>query len=815
MKIAIIGKDLKLFKPNITTINWETMGSSSKDKKKDKRHKKEKKRRRRDSRSPSPSTDSSSDSGDDRRKHHRAEKLAKKVARHLEKHEHHHGTTYTDEDNPFGDPTLSKRFVWTKKIEKKIEQGVDVKELTAKAEQRRHQERIEEIEKVKRRREQRELEREEGVKEHERLARENAMQEAVQLEEKEEEFHLQQARLRSFQRIQAGRAKPMDPLVSLLWSSSSTSLPLDNNNNNDDDHPPLPPHLLPPSPHSIFQGLTLSALRETVGDINAMKEMDIYHPLHIEFWECLSIVAHAELMESIRQDAIDRAKMRESGSTGSTTYHQYAKEAGWHDTIEDDVVKMFSGKSHAQLSRLEHDITMQLQQGDGGGDNELEGAAFDPGYWSAVLRRLVIAKAGAKLREMYDDMMYSYKSTYVGTAATTAGTESQFEQHERELLKQGEEAGLDPELLALALNHKTEEEEEEEEGEEGGEMATTGGVKRGEPESWEETQQQQQKQQEEKEEEERRRLNHHHNDNNNDGQYSPRPLAPEHYGGMEVVDEEDDLREIQVLRAQIRYKAAQEFAASSGRGGGIQAGAVGSGEADRIYRQIVRDPEGANAVLGVDNSLFKYVTVESGGGGEGEAGPSSSSRGAAVEAPQQPIIEEEEERRMMTIASRMMGGDMNQALDAPFTGGEISSDNSNAAAQYWWHDKYRPRKPKYFNRVHTGFEWNSYNKTHYDSDNPPPKTIQGYKFNIFYPDLIDKTQAPKFKIERDDDGESGGGGDGSTCILRFTAGPPYEDVSFRILNKEWEYNHKRGFKCVFERGILHLFFNFKRPRYRR
>jgi len=54
---------------------------------------------------------------------------------------------------------------------------------------------------------------------------------------------------------------------------------------------------------------------------------------------------------------------------------------------------------------------------------------------------------------------------------------------------------------------------------------------------------------------------------------------------------------------------------------------------------------------------------------------------------------------------------------------------------YWWHDKYRPRKPKYFNRVHTGYEWNKYNQTHYDHDNPPPKIVQGYKFNIFYPAL--------------------------------------------------------------------------------
>jgi hypothetical protein len=56
---------------------------------------------------------------------------------------------------------------------------------------------------------------------------------------------------------------------------------------------------------------------------------------------------------------------------------------------------------------------------------------------------------------------------------------------------------------------------------------------------------------------------------------------------------------------------------------------------------------------------------------------------------------------------------------------------------------------------------------------------------------------------------------GSTCLLIFHAGPPYEDIAFKILNKEWEYSHKKGFKCSFERGILHLYFNFKRQRYRR
>ena len=45
--------------------------------------------------------------------------------------------------------------------------------------------------------------------------------------------------------------------------------------------------------------------------------------------------------------------------------------------------------------------------------------------------------------------------------------------------------------------------------------------------------------------------------------------------------------------------------------------------------------------------------------------------------------------------------------------------------------------------MHTGFEWNKYNQTHYDFDNPPPKIVQGYKFNMFYPDLIDKAITPE------------------------------------------------------------------------
>jgi hypothetical protein len=34
-----------------------------------------------------------------------------------------------------------------------------------------------------------------------------------------------------------------------------------------------------------------------------------------------------------------------------------------------------------------------------------------------------------------------------------------------------------------------------------------------------------------------------------------------------------------------------------------------------------------------------------------------------------------------------------------------------------------PLKPRYYNSVKTGFEWNKYNQTHYDAENPPPKTV--------------------------------------------------------------------------------------------
>jgi hypothetical protein len=170
-----------------------------------------------------------------------------------------------------------------------------------------------------------------------------------------------------------------------------------------------------------------------------------------------------------------------------------------------------------------------------------------------------------------------------------------------------------------------------------------------------------------------------------------------------------------------------------------------------------------------------------------------------------------------------------------FTAEEAVSSTS----QLSWANKYRPRKPRYFNRVQMGYEWNKYNQTHYDHDHPPPKVVHGYRFNIFYPDLIDKTKAPTYRIEREHGRKRGQSfvkaGEEDTCLIRFIAGPPYEDIAFRIVDREWDYSAKRdrGFKSSFEKvslacgcidrlvlntglssfqGILQLHFQFKKVR---
>ncbi|KAF8559066.1 hypothetical protein OG21DRAFT_1480931 [Imleria badia] len=167
-----------------------------------------------------------------------------------------------------------------------------------------------------------------------------------------------------------------------------------------------------------------------------------------------------------------------------------------------------------------------------------------------------------------------------------------------------------------------------------------------------------------------------------------------------------------------------------------------------------------------------------------------------------PQVEEPEVASGADVSEALYRAEAERELDEEEELFNLEEDIAQPTS-YNWEDKYRPRKPRYFNRVHTGYEWNKYNQTHYDVDNPPPKV-----FNIFYPDLIDKSKAPTYKIVKEPGNED-------TVLLYFSAGPPYEDIAFRIVNREWEFSHKRGFRSSFDRGCLSLWFNFRRNFYRK
>jgi hypothetical protein len=677
---------------------------------------------------------------------------AKRIEEHLKKHggEFGKGFGYTDEDNPFHDPRLSQRFVWGKKIEKQLEEGTQVKELTAKAEAKRYRERMEEIEKVKRRREEREREKAAIAEELELIQRERAMAEAVDLERKEEEFHLEQAKVRAQQRMAAGRPKAIDLITNNLFL-------LDGFDETEKD-PPL-----------LISSLNVWQLKELVKDIAEYSALDARDEGHMPFWKALMTVAVHELNEAIKQEEIDSCRVR--GIPIPAKYQ--VREAGWHESLEADVASMLAGKSHAELTALERGITEQLDSGD----------AADPDYWAAVLRRLEIYQARALLREFHSQLMHRRLAVVTTLPRSFVSGEERAAQAKAEAAKaaeqeaeqegEAEEAGKNEEEIVLP-------EDEEKDGEDQAQrtlidsklrkVEATKDEKRGEPSVWEDL---------DKEERVLAMASTH--------EFSPVPLPPEHFIGQDVVPEEEDLQLLEMTRSEVRARESRRFLkVASSMDVTVNNWSGGASAAERIYDQMIANPGAAGSLLGESVPLLKHLT----------------SQNAAAELP---VHDAEEAVMAFRDAASKAMGDLSRSGDAPF-GGEVAVDSQ----VYWWHEKYRPRKPKYFNRVHTGYDWNKYNRTHYDADNPPPKTVQGYKFNVFYPDLIDPTKAPNYVIERDLESV-----DGSTCILRFTAGPPYEDVAFRIVNKDWELNPKRGFKCVFDRGILQLYFNFRRQFYRR
>ena len=599
---------------------------------------------------------------------------------------------YTDAENPFGDANLTERFVWHKKIEKSLMAGVDAKDLGLKAEKARHEARLLEIEKVKQQREQRDREKMEKEQERELMQREEALIEAVELEKKEEEFHVAQAKMRSDIRVREGRARAVD-LVARNVDAEVGSGEFDPN----------------VRPLEVFANLTTQELQELRDDAAARARLAAAHPAKRAFWDDFLTVTGAELARARERDAVDRARVRGRDPAEAAAQARDAQDRGLHEQVDADVAEMLLGKSRAELESLEAEVAATLADPD----------SAETEYWQAVLRRIAVGKARAAVHDFDERTRAAHEAARprdVPPPPRRDGTEGAASDDDEDLL--GADFGVAAAGPAAPGDDDARLSPEPED-------PPAGFTPEGTP----------------------------------DREYSPALVdeakVPEY---VAVVDAAEDAERLRRARAAASARLGR-FADVSGRR---------------------RDSErAADANAGPSAGPSAGDTGDA--GDAGDAGDDTASR---------------------ALAEKMMGA--NDGAEVAFAG-----EAALEAQAYWWHDKFRPRKPKYFNRVHTGYDWNKYNQTHYDHDNPPPKTVQGYKFNLFYPDLIDKTKAPTYAIAPD------GSRHGETCILRVSAGPPYEDIAFKIVNKEWEYSNKRGFKCSFERGIFHLYINFKRARYRR
>ncbi|KAG5368389.1 hypothetical protein CJU90_0588 [Yarrowia sp. C11] len=146
-----------------------------------------------------------------------------------------------------------------------------------------------------------------------------------------------------------------------------------------------------------------------------------------------------------------------------------------------------------------------------------------------------------------------------------------------------------------------------------------------------------------------------------------------------------------------------------------------------------------------------------------------------------------------------------------------SSRDTEEAELYQQSDEVQVDKktrPRFHNRVVLGFDWNKYNQTHYDSNNLPPKTVQGYKFNIFYPELPEgKTPSYQvIKMKNEDITKQR-----ETCLLKFTAPAPYADLTFRVVDRTWDYAARGDgkYNSSYHNGVLQLHFRFKKDFYKK
>ncbi|PQE20274.1 cactin protein [Rutstroemia sp. NJR-2017a BBW] len=478
----------------------------------------------------------------------------------------------------------------------------------------------------------------------------------------EDNFVLKQAKKKAEIRVREGRAKPIDWLAVILRVIDPDRDLLDV----DEEEVQLDVV----DPEGVFEDLNESQFEELENDIKSYIALETNRK-NQDYWKTMQIICNDR-----------RQKLRPLGPDERAV-----------SSVAADVDRLLGPKTYEQLETLEVQIRAKLRS------NE----PIDTDYWEQLLKSLLIWKAKAKLKKVYQSVLDT----------RLAALKKQQQEHAEAVQKNLQELLSGPTPVI-------------EEGSVGQDTVVAQTSLR--PPHFEYSQ-----------------------------KYDPEPLLKlrvEDKSG-EIIDESDFLKKIAAERRRV-----------------IKLGYVPS-------RQSIPEKSTVNSTSKPSSSV--------------STAPPGTQRFSAMPT-------EDFSQATTALYEREVARGVNENEEI------FSAEESLATTSApQWADKYRPRKPRYFNRVQMGYEWNKYNQTHYDHDNPPPKVVQGYKFNIFYPDLIDKSKAPTFRIIREHGRKRGESfapaGEEDTCLIRFIAGPPYEDIAFRIVDKEWDYSAKRdrGFRSSFDK----------------
>ena len=270
---------------------------------------------------------------------------------------------YDNDENPFGDSSLTKTFRWDKKLEKEGMGNINEEELDRLAKSRIIEQKAE-LEKVKASRLQRERERQERQEMDELEQRSKESDKFAKWKADEDQFHLKQALLRSTIRIQDGRAKPIDLLAKYISGDSEVDA--------------VEMH----EPYTYLNGLTTDDLEDLLEDIKVYQRLE--KGANAEFWEDITVIVEDELIKLRKADS----------KLGSMYEAAMERREGINKAVARDVQSVFSGKTVEELEMLQTSIEKKLKE-------RTEGV--DIGYWESLLSQLKAHSARGRLKDKHKE----------------------------------------------------------------------------------------------------------------------------------------------------------------------------------------------------------------------------------------------------------------------------------------------------------------------------------------------------------------------------------------------------------------------------